>query len=64
MNKRHNRDPFKMGIIAGRESERKRTAEVVAWARAVVLEYDTDGAQAATPFLRTALINLRRDNND
>ena len=58
MSKQRNRDPFKMGIVAGREIEHRRTAEVVEWARAVVREYDIDGADAAMPFLRTALATL------
>ena len=52
------RDPFKLGIAAGRKLERRRTGEVVEWARAVVREYDIDGAHAAIPFLRQALANM------
>ena len=64
MNKRHKRDPFKLGIVAGRELERKRTAEVVEWARAVVREYELGKTRAAIPFLRVALAHMEDSDNE
>ena len=64
MSEQRKRDPFKLGIVAGRELERKHTAEVVEWARAVVREYELGKTRAAIPFLRIALAHMEDSDND